>query len=119
MAFRGVVIAEALKDPTLVNKLRVHRALITDEGAPIDYEGHAGRWHLYWIDADQETISDVQKETKRGWYAHFWDGDRLLVVYDDAIFDLSRRDRSSWLLAIEHGEKQGIPRDDLDFGTED
>lgn len=116
---RGVVIAEALKDPTVVNDLTVYRARITDEGVPIDYEGHTGRWHIYWIQADEETISRVQQQTKRGWYAHFWEGDRLLVVYDDAAFDLSRTDRSSWLPAIEHGERQGIPRDELDFVTED
>lgn len=78
-----------------------------------------GRWHLYWIQADEEVISAVQREAKRGWYAHFWKGDRLLVVYEDATFDVSRSDRSSWLPAIEHGEHQGIPRDELDFVTED
>jgi hypothetical protein len=65
MTLRGVVIAEGLKDPTLVNKLQVYRAEITDEGVPIDYEGHTGRWHLYWIHADEETISQVQRATKR------------------------------------------------------
>lgn len=119
MAFLGVVIAEGLKDPTLVNNLKVYRAQITDEGVPIDYEGRMGRWHLYWIQADEEVIAAVQRETKRGWYAHFWEGDRLLVVYEDAMFDLSRSDRSSWLPAIDHGKHQGIPRDELDFATED
>ena len=119
MAFRGVVIAEALKDPTVVNKLSVFGARISDEGVPLDYEGHTGRWHLYWIEADQETISFIQTETKRGWYAHFWEGDRLLVIYNDAAFELSRSNRSSWLPAIEHGAEQGIPRDEFDFVTED
>jgi hypothetical protein len=119
LAFRGVVIAEGLRDPTLVNRLRVYRAEVTDEGVPIDYEGQTGRWHLYWIEADEETASAVQQQMKRGWYSHFWEGDRLLVVYDDRTFDLSRSDRSSWLPAVEHGEGQGIPRDELDFVTED
>lgn len=119
MTFRGVVIAEALKDPTVVNRLSVYRVRITDEGVPIDYEGHTGRWHLYWIGADQETISFIQRETKPGWYAHFWEGDRLLVIYDDAAFELSRDNRPSWRPAIEHGAKQGIPRGELDFVTED
>jgi hypothetical protein len=43
MTFRGFVIAEAFKDPTVVNKLSVYRARITDEGVPIYYEGHTGR----------------------------------------------------------------------------
>ena len=119
MAFRGVVIAEGLKDPTLVNKLTVYRARVSEEGVPIDYEGHLGRWHLYWIQADRETISAVQTQTKRGWFAHFWEGDRVIVVYDDASLEVSRSDPSSWRSAIEHGERQGIPRDELNFPTED
>jgi hypothetical protein len=119
MAFRGVVIAEGLKDPTLVNALTVYPAQVTDDGVPIDYDGHLGRRHLYWIQADQQTISAVQRNTNRGWYAHFWEGDRLIVVYNDASFEASRGDPYSWRPAIEHGERQGIPPDELDFVTED
>lgn len=115
MDFHGVVIAEGLEDPTLVNALRVHRAEITDEGHAADYEGTVGRWHLYWVEVDDDAIARIQRNTKHGWYSHFWDGDRLLIVYNDAKFEVSRRDRSSWSQAIEHGQRQGIPSDELDF----
>lgn len=41
-----------------------------------------GRWHLYWVDVPDENIGRVQAGTRHAWYAHFWQGDRLLVVCD-------------------------------------
>lgn len=115
MGFKGVIIAEGLEEPRLINSLRVYRAEISDEGVPIDYAGTLGRWHLYWVEVDDDTISNIQRQTKRGWYSHFWQGDRLRVVYKDATFDIARRDPSTWSAAIEHGEQQGIPREELNF----
>jgi hypothetical protein len=114
-AYHGIVIAEGLEEPRLINDLRVYRAEISQEGAPIDHDGTLGRWHLYWIEANDETIGRIQEQMKHGWYSHFWRGDQLLVVFNDARFDVRRWDPSSWTAPIEHGEQQGIPRDELDF----
>jgi hypothetical protein len=97
----------------------VLRAEITEEDHPVDYHGTLGRWHLYWVDVDDDAIAGIQRSTKPGWYSHSWDGDRLLVVYNDARFEVSRRDRSSWARAIEHGKRQGIPIDELDFVSDE
>jgi hypothetical protein len=117
--WRGVVVAEALRDPALINDLRVSRVLITGEGQPLDDDGAVGRWHIYWVDVTDEEITRVQAATGHGWYAHFWQGDRLLVTYADARFELSRHDQSTWQPAIDHGLGQGIRREWLDFPTDD
>jgi len=117
--WRGVVIAEGLHDPTLINDLRVSRAFITDDGQPLDEDGAEGRWHLYWIDASDDDIDRIQAATCHAWYAHFWRDERLLVVYDDARFDLDRCDQSTWQSAIRHGLEQGLRREWLDFPTDD
>jgi hypothetical protein len=118
IALHGVVIAEGLSDPKVINDLRVYRAEITDEGVPTDYEAHVGRWHLYWVEVDEDSITEIQRHTKRGWYSHFWEGDRLLVVFDDKRFEVDRFDRSSWVEVITHGENQGIPAGELDFPSD-
>jgi hypothetical protein len=81
--WRGVVIAEGLHDPTVINDLRVTRAFITGEGQPLDEDGTGGRWRLYWVDVSDEEIDRIQAGTRHAWYAHFWRDDRLLVVYDE------------------------------------
>jgi hypothetical protein len=116
--WRGVVIAEGLRDPTVVNELHVDRAFITGDDQPLE-DGDAGRWHLYWVDVTDEQLDALEAGIRHGWYAHFWQGERLLVVFDDARFALGRHDRAGWDAAIEHGLRQGLRREWLDFPTDD
>lgn len=43
----------------------------------------------------------------------------LVVVYDDARFDLARDESSTWEPAIDHGLGQGLLREWLDFPADD
>ncbi len=117
--WRGLVIAEGLYEPTLVNDLQVTKAFITRDEHPLDEDGTEGCWHLYWVDASEDQINQIQAGTKHACYAHFWQGERLLVVYDDARFEMRRHDQSTWQAAIDHGLAQGLRREWLDFPTDD
>jgi hypothetical protein len=112
------VIAEGIADPTIINGLQVVRAEISGDDRLLDDEGATGRWHLYWLVGDEATVELIQRHTRHGWYAHFWADDRLIVVFDDARFEASRGDRSTWGPAVAHGRSQGIPADELDFLTD-
>jgi hypothetical protein len=115
----GVVVAEGLHDPAVINDLWVTRAFITGDGQPMDEDGTEGRWHLYWVDASDDEIDRIQAGARRGWYAHFWRGDRLLVVYDDARFSMYRHDQPTSGPAVDHGLGQGRRGEWLDFPTDD
>jgi len=41
--WKGVIIAEGLSDPTVINKFFVYKAVITKDNVPVDYEGNIGR----------------------------------------------------------------------------
>ena len=113
--YEGCVIAEGLHDPTLINTLNIRKVRITENDHPIDYEGNLGRWHMYWVDCDRAEIHALQDQLKRGWYAHFWDEQNIIVVFRDRQFEVERGDASTWAEAIEHGKAQGIPEEELDF----
>jgi hypothetical protein len=117
--WRGVVIAEGLDDPTVINQLRVVRAHVTQDGLPVDGQPGGGRWHLYWVDVTPGQLDLLQAQTKHGWYAHFWADTQLLVIYDDARFELARHDPSTWQPAISYGLGQGLRSEWLDFPTDE
>jgi hypothetical protein len=115
--WNGVVIAESLADPTVLNTCAVYRVHISASELPVD-DGSA-RWHLYWVRTDAAGIDGLATHMKHGWYAHFWAADTIRVIYDDARFDLVRSDRRTWQPAIEHGTRQGLRREWLDVPTDD
>ena len=116
--WKGAVVAEGLSDPKVINNFSVYKVVITDENMLIDYEGNFGRWHIYWIRLSRKEIDDLQDYILRGWYAHFWDKNRIIVVYNYKQFELVRNDKNTWKEAIEHGKKQGILENELDFPTD-
>jgi len=116
--FKGVIIAEGLKNPTTINKFIICKAEITKDDMPIDYEGHLGRWHIYYVMCSEEEINKLQPRVLKGWYAHFWKDNSIIVVYSDRKFELLKDDKSTWEEAIEHGRAQGIPGNELDFPTD-
>jgi len=112
----GCVIGESLRDPTLVNRLRVWRAWVSAEELLSDDQGTMSRWHIYWISCDATHVDRIQSALKPWrWYAHFWRDDDMVVVYYDARFQMRRSDRSTWAPAVEHGRAKGIPDEQLDF----
>ena len=116
--YKGIIVAEGLHDPTVINKFAVYKAEITADGMPIDYDGHLGRWHMYYVTCSKKEIGELQPQITRGWYAHFWEGNEIIVIYNDKQFEMLRDNRSTWKEAIEHGREQGIPENELDFPTE-
>jgi len=116
--WKGGIIAEGLSDPTIINKFSIHGASISEEGMPIDYEGNVGRWHGYNVRCSRKEIDMLQQYILPGWYAHFWRGTSIIVVFNDRQFELDKNDERTWKEAIEHGKKQGIPEKELDFPTE-
>ncbi len=114
--FDGCVISESLRDHTLINRLRVWQAWISPHQMLSADDGSMSLWHIYWISCDPAEIDCIQRELKPWrWYAHFWRGSRMIVIYSDARFEMDRTDRSTWRPAIDHGKAKGIPDDQLDF----
>ena len=63
-----------------------------------------------------EHIASLQMNmvTDGKWYAHYFRGQELVVVFPDFVFKV-RLDRSTWGPVLEHGLKKGIPLEQLDF----
>ena len=117
-AWKGVVVAESFDDPTIINRFAVERAFITKPFRWTPYKGaqpFTGRWHLYRVRCAEKDLDVFQQHIQPGWYAHFWCGDALIVIFNDRRFAAKLNDRATWADAIAHGRRHDIPGYQLDF----
>lgn len=106
--YLGIIIEQCLRDPAVARQF------------PVVSVRRLGSWVflLASVPAD-ELARHVQflqsyMVTDGHWYAHYFRGDELVVVYRDAVFHVST-DPASWGPAIAHGLASGIPQEQLDF----
>jgi DNA-directed RNA polymerase beta subunit len=108
--FSGTIVKESLEDARILDTLRTSKVRVTDEEKPEE------RWHLYTVKVTPEQLQRIAAVMKpRNWYAHFWNGNNVRVVFRDKIFAQKADDVGSWQPAIRYGLSVGIPREQLDF----
>ena len=108
--YYGIVIEQSLADPAFAGTLDV----------AVRRQDPNGSWVFLLVRIAPERLTDELERIwqaivrEEPWYAHFFSGDDLAVVFADVIFRMTT-DRASWQPAIEHGLALGIPRKQLDF----
>ena len=110
--YTGLVIGESLTDELILNMVHIRAMKITPEQNPSD------RSHIYKVGASEDDIAKISSILKTGYYAHFWkgsNGDEMLVVFKDKIFQIDHNDKTTWRDATQYGLVHGIPADKLDF----
>ncbi len=108
--YHGLIVREGIRDPTVFQAMTV---LGTKTGQ---------NWTLIKIGIEPKAISRVIREvqsnllTEKGvpYYAHFYRGEELIIVFPDRVFHVSPEE-DSWREAISYGESLGVPRAELDF----
>lgn len=101
-------IEQCLRDGRLINEFEI---LSTRRGKS---------WTFHLVSIPEEQFHHRVKVlmnnmvTDDYWYAHFFRGEELVVVYRDAVFHIST-EPATWESAVEHGLKNGIPKEQLDF----
>ena len=101
--YKGIIIHESLEDKNLVKKMQILDTKV------------AGAWTIYTVLISKSDVEDLAPYIKQGWYAHFWHGNEIVVVFRDNIFKFKHNEPASWREAIGYGISIGIPRKQLDF----
>ena len=111
--YLGTIVEESLEDNCVLNDFHILNVRVTNEDNPTE------RWHLYKVEATLEQLQKLSSVLKpEKWYAHFWSGDEMIVVFRDKTFTQKVSDKSTWEPAIQYGISIGIPKEQLDFLTE-
>ena len=106
----GVVIEQSLADPAFAGTLDV----------AVRRRDPNGSWVFLLVRIAPERLTDELERIRQSiardepWYAHFFSGDDLAIVFADAIFRITT-DPASWQPAVDHGLALGISAAQLDF----
>lgn len=110
MAYKGTIVEESLLDNCLLNNFKINKFRISGAEKPEDC------WHYCETEATVGQIDELTKLLKlTGWYAHFWRGDNVIVVYPDKKFEIVYLDRDTWKEVIKYSQSIGILAEQLDF----
>ena len=106
--YHGIIIKEGLKDQSVLNLMKI---LGQKKG---------GELTLLRVGINEnrigEVVGSVQKNlvTEPTFYAHFYLGGELIVVFPRKIFYLTPK-KETWKSAIDYGKSVGVPEKELDF----
>ncbi len=111
--YKGTIVEESLEDNRILNDLNIIDFRISKDENPAD------RWHLYTVIVTREEIRKISQYIKYGkWYMHFWNGNDVIVVFKDKIFEFKHDKKETWKDAFDHGVALGIPEEQLDFAIQ-
>jgi hypothetical protein len=108
--FLGIVIEQSLADPAFAETLDVIKRKRDPNGS----------WAFLLVRIASDRLFTELERIRQAlagdqpWYAHFFSGEKIAVVFSEAIFSMTT-DVASWEAAIAHGLSLGIPREQLDF----
>ncbi len=113
ITYKGTIVEESLEDNRILNDLNIIGFKISKDENPED------RWHLYTVKVTENDIRKVSQYIKSGtWYMHFWNGNDVIAVFKDKVFEFKHNQKETWKDACDYGRSLGIPEEQLDFVIE-
>jgi len=109
--YHSIIIEESLKDQKVLENYKILRTKFSAKN----------NWHLHVIEIlePEKAIKEIQEAMveDKPYYFHIYnEGETLIVIFKDKIFNLNPRDLATWKEARAFGaEKLNIPAEQLDF----
>lgn len=106
--FHGIIIDQEFVDKSLPETFKVFA------------RKQDGSWGIYGIESEdsklEETIKIIQEniKTDQPWYAHFYNDEKLIIVFKNKVFEINPHE-GSWEPIKGYGRKLNIPVEQLDF----
>lgn len=108
--FWGIVVEQSLNDPHVIDDMNIIA------------KKQVAAWRIVLVSVAERDLStrianlqDNMIDAKDDcWYAHFFRGEELIVVYQDRLF-CTTDDPNAYAQSIQHGVNHDIPIEQLDF----
>lgn len=109
--YHGIIIEQSLRDKTILNSIKILGKKEIDQWTLLKVSINSSYLQHFLKDIQQNLIED---ENGIPYYAHFYKGIILKVVFPFKIFHVTTS-LDTWTNVIEYGRSIGIPESQLDF----
>ena len=104
--FKGIIIEESLENRDILKDAQIIESTVSEDG----------EWHMHTVLISPEHLEQLAQNLKDGtWYAHFWNGRNVIVVFKGKTFQFNFDSKETWKETLEYGRSLGIPEEQLDF----
>lgn len=104
--YKGIIIEESLENRDFLKEVQTVKSTVSEDGG----------WHMHTVLVFPEYLERLAQNLKDGtWYAHFWHGRDVIVVFKGKTFQFNFDDKETWEDALEYGRALGISEEQLDF----
>ena len=119
--FKGFVLSESLKDPTILNNFN-------KDYVKIEHHPETPKmlyWHLFKLNIEDLEIDDAAEklanQMKYGWFSHFWNKENIVIVFNDKVFRVPKSYEGSreYKEFTDYAVKNGVEEEYLELPTED
>lgn len=120
--FKGFILSESLNNATVLNNYKQFSVKVEKHNDP----KYPKFWHLFKLSIPESKIDKVVKKIsnsiKNEWYAHFWDKNKVCIIFQNKIFWIPREKHWSsekYKGVVKYAVKSGIDKKYLDFWIDD
>lgn len=112
----GFIMTNSLRDPRLLDELKIIKSGVY----PMFNFGVQEAWGVNLVEVPvgdlPALIPRLQAEMNPvpEWFAHFFRGDELVVVYRERVFNITIG-QETWTEALAYGREMNIPDQELEF----
>ncbi|MFA5185335.1 MAG: hypothetical protein WC551_02520 [Patescibacteria group bacterium] len=124
MNYKGVLIKESLKDPTILASLNVLNS-VTEPVVETDQTPWLDFWTLVMIEIPEAEIEQTAEKISRAldsdrtnWYADFKNDAWHYIVFSGKVFKVDLKDPDQYKAVKDYGRSFGIPEHQLDFASD-
>ena len=120
--YKGFILSESLSDATALNDFKKIYVKVEKHDDP----KYPKYWHLFKLTVPDDNIDKavdvVSKNIKDEWYAHFWNDNKLVVIFKGKIFWIKREDKwpsDEYNKVVDYATSHCIDKRYLDFKIEE
>lgn len=114
--YHSIIIEESLGDKKVLENYKILRTKFEPAESSDDIDWHL---HIVEIPEPEKAIKEFQAAmvSNKPYYFHIYDeGNTMIVIFKDKVFNLNPNDKSTWKDACAFGaSKLNIPTEQLDF----